>query len=181
MDSPVLHLLGCATPPVQYVHRPIRAAQARGWDVCLGLTPTARDWLDDRLPDLAHLTGHPVRSHYRKPGEADDWPRPDVLAVAPASLNTVNTWALGLTPNYVAGAAAEAMGKRLPLVAMPCVNSTFATHPQFGRSLATLREAGVRVLYGEPDGFVPEPPGQAVPEAYPWNLLLDAVEAVRRG
>ncbi|MEV1012111.1 flavoprotein, partial [Streptomyces sp. NPDC049881] len=49
------------------------------------------------------------------------------------------------------------------------------THPQFARSIGTLREAGVRVLYG-PGGFVPNEPGRGRPEEYPWNLALDAAD-----
>jgi hypothetical protein len=48
MTKRVLYLLGCAAPPVQYIDRAIRDAQAQGWDVCLGLTQTAAGWLADR-------------------------------------------------------------------------------------------------------------------------------------
>ncbi|WP_399169426.1 hypothetical protein [Streptomyces sp. TLI_171] len=58
------------------------------------------------------------------------------------------------------------------MVVMPCVNTALAAHPQFDRSVATLREAGMRVLLGE-GGFVPGGPGEARP--FPWDLALDAV------
>lgn len=173
MTNRVLYLLGCAAPPLQYIDRPIREAQAAGWDVCLGLTPTAADWISDRTSDLEELTGHPVRSEQRRPGEVSPWPPGSVSVVAPATLNTVNSVALGLTPNWATGHVVEVVGKLWPLVVMPCVNSAYATHPQFGRSLETLRGAGVRVLYGE-GGFVPNEPGQSRPEAYPWHLALEA-------
>ncbi|HZG04160.1 MAG TPA: flavoprotein [Streptomyces sp.] len=173
MTNRVLYLFGCAAPPVVYIDRAVRDARAQGWDVCLGVTPTAREWLADRLPELEELTGHPVRSSYRLPGRPDVWPRADVVVVAPATLNTVNACALGITQTFVVGFAMEAIGKRIPLVVMPCVNSSYARHPQFDRSLETLRGAGVRVLYG-PGGFVPNPPGQGRPEEYPWHLALDA-------
>lgn len=173
MTSRVLYLLGCAAPPVFHVAEPIRAAQAAGWDVCLGLTPTAARWLEAELPALEELTGHPVRSQYKLPGEPDVWPSASVAVVAPATFNTINSWALGLTNNFIVGFVAEAVGKRIPLVAMPCVNRAFVAHPQFDRSVAALRGAGVRVLYGE-GGFVPNRPGEGRPEAYPWHLALEA-------
>ncbi|ONK11053.1 flavoprotein [Streptomyces sp. MP131-18] len=176
MSTRVLYLLASAAPPVQYADRAIRDAQARGWDVCLGLSPTAAEWAADRLSELAELTGHPVRVAHRAPGETSTWPPGDVTLITPATLNTVNAIALGLTPTWVAAHACEAIGKRWPLIVMPCVNSAYATHPQFGRSLNVLREAGVRVLYGAPDGFVPNEPGQGRPEAYPWHLALDAAD-----
>ncbi|MET8676944.1 flavoprotein [Streptomyces sp. NPDC004647] len=169
----VLYLLGSAAPPVLDVEGVIERAHAAGWDVCLGLTPTAARWLDDRLPALERLTGHPVRSEYKLPREPDAWPSADVAVVAPATFNTLNQWALGITEKFIVGFVAEGIGKGIPLVTMPCVNAAYVQHTQFDRSIATLRDMGVRVLYGE-DGFVPNEPGKGRPEAYPWHLVLDA-------
>ncbi|RKN61920.1 flavoprotein [Streptomyces klenkii] len=175
MTPPVLYLLGSAAPPVLYVDGVVRDAQARGWDVCVGLTPTAATWLENQLPQLEELTGRPVRVQPRRPGVSDGWPPADVTILAPATLHTVNSIALGLTLSWVSAYACEAIGKGWPLVVMPCVNSAYATHPQFGRSLEVLRGAGVEVLFGV-GGFVPNPPGQGRPVEYPWHLALGAAE-----
>lgn len=171
----VLYLFCSAAPPVHDVADVIRDAQALGFDVCLGLTPTAALWLGDQLPALADLTRHPVRFEYKLPGEADVWPKADVIAFAPATFNSVNSWALGLTHDFVIGVVAEGIGKGIPIVAMPCVNAAYARHRQFERSVTELRAMGVDVLYGE-GGFVPNQPGQGKPKEYPWRLLLDAAE-----
>lgn len=71
---------------------------------------------------------------------------------------------------------AEGIGKGIPLATMPCVNAAYAQHPQFPRSVAVLRAAGVNVLYGE-GGFVPNEPGEKRP--FPWDVALTAVRAVR--
>ncbi|GAA0908204.1 flavoprotein [Streptomyces thermoalcalitolerans] len=173
--SGVLYLFGSAAPPVFDVASVIRDAQARGFDVCLGLTPTAARWLAPQITELEQLTGHPVRSEYKMPGEPDVWPKADVIAVAPATFNTVNAWALGITRDFVVGVVAEGIGKNIPMVTMPCVNAAYVQHRQFERSIAELRDMGVRVLYGE-DGFVPNQPGQGKPKEYPWHLLLDAAQ-----
>ncbi|MEV6954768.1 flavoprotein [Streptomyces sp. NPDC051183] len=174
-----LYLLCSAAPPVFDVARVIEDAQARGWDVCLGLTPTAAHWLSGSLDGLAALTGHPVRWQYKFPGEADVWPAADALLFAPATFNSLNAWALGLTDRFAVGVAAEALGKEdVPVVAMPCLNSALAAHPQFDQSLAVLRGAGVTVLYGE-DGFTPGPAGPDAPPHFPWQAALDAVPAGR--
>ncbi len=94
--------------------------------------------------------------------------------MAPATFNTINSWALGLTSSFIVGFAAEAIGKRIPLVTMPCVNSALASHPQFGRSVDVLRDAGVRVLLGD-GGFIPNAPGQGQPGAFPWERALAVV------
>ncbi|MFC4496168.1 flavoprotein [Streptomyces ovatisporus] len=177
MTSRVLYLFGSAAPPVLDIADVVRRAQADGWSVCVGLTRTAAEWLEDELPALERQTGHPVRSAARTPSDVAVWPRADVAVLAPATLNTVNAAALGLTSDFVTGYIVEAVGKRWPLVMMPSVNSAYATHPQFGRSIRTLRGAGVRVLYGE-GGFQPLPPGQGDPKAYPWHLALEAAAAM---
>ncbi|WP_431683717.1 hypothetical protein [Kitasatospora sp. KL5] len=58
---------------------------------------------------------------------------------------------------------------------LPSVNSALAAHPQFERSVETLRGAGVRVLYGEGE-FVPKAPEESDRAAYPWEVALGAVE-----
>lgn len=171
----VLYLLGSAAPPVLGIASVVERAQEQGWDVCLGLTTTAARWLEADLPALAELTGHPVRSTYRLPHEPDVWPPATAALLAPATFNTLNSWALGLTGgSFIVGFAAEAIGKGIPLVTMPCVNQAFLAHPQFDRSIETLRGAGVRVLLGQ-GGFVPNRPGEGNPAAYPWAAALNAV------
>ncbi|PZT73852.1 MULTISPECIES: flavoprotein [unclassified Streptomyces] len=174
MTTPTLYLFSSAAPPVFDVARVIEEAQADGWDVCLGLTPTAARWLADSLDGLAALTGHPVRWDYRLPGQPDVWPKPDAVIVAPATFNTINQWALGITDKWLVGVVAEGIGKGIPMVMMPCVNRAYVAHPQFERSIDALRSAGVRVLYGE-GGFIPNEPGQGNPATYPWRAALDAV------
>ncbi|MEX3100144.1 MULTISPECIES: flavoprotein [unclassified Streptomyces] len=175
MTSRVLYLFGSAAPPVLDVVRVVAGAQERGFDVCLGLTPTAARWLEPQLLELERATGHPVRSEYKQPDEPDVWPKADVIAFAPVTFNSVNAWALGLTRDFVVGVVAEGIGKGIPIVAMPCVNAAYVRHRQFERSVAELRAMGVEVLYGE-GGFVPNQPGQGRPGEYPWPLLLDAAE-----
>ncbi|RXS85467.1 flavoprotein [Streptomyces sp. TM32] len=176
MSPPVLYLFGSAAPPVQQFPDTVRRAQAAGFEVCVGLTPTAARWLDGAMPLLEELTGHPVRSEYKQPTDPDVWPKADVVVFAPITFNSVNLWALGLTNHFVIGVAAEAIGKGIPTVAMPCVNSAYVQHPQFERSVETLRGSGVSVLYG-PGGFEPNEPGMGRPEGYPWHLAL--AEAAR--
>ena len=175
-----LYLFGSAAPPVLEMAAIVEEGQARGWRVCLGLTPTAMQWVGTQVTELERLTGHPVRSQYKLPGEPDVWPQADAILFAPATFNTVNQWALGLTSAFVVGVVAEGIGKGIPIVTMPCVNAAYVQHPQFDRSVDTLRKAGVTVLYGE-GGFVPNQPGERRPEGFPWSLALDAVGGILNG
>lgn len=175
MTSRTLYLFGSAAPPVFDVAQVITDAQTKGWDVRLGLTPTAARWLNPQLTELERLTGGPVRSEYKLPGEPDVWPPADAILVAPATFNTINEWALGLTSKFVVGVVAEGIGKGIPIVTMPCVNSAYVRHNQFDRSVAELRDMGVTVLYGEA-GFKPHDSGEKNP--YPWPAALTALDGL---
>lgn len=174
-SRPVLYLVGCATQAVLEIADPIGQAQDRGWDVCLILTPTAALWLEPELEDLAALTGHPVRARYKLPGDPDVLPSPDAILVAPASFNTINKWAAGTADTLALGLITEGIGKALPLVALPHLNSAQFAHSAFGRSVDRLRADGVRVLLGEADGHVPHVIG-SFQKPFPWSLGLDALD-----
>jgi hypothetical protein len=184
--QPVLYLIGCAAPPVHHIRSAITQARDRGYDICLILTPTAATWLDDDLAELTELTGHPVRSNYKKPGASDVLPDADAFLIAPMTLNTTTKWADGHQDNLALGLIAEAAGRRLheaaqdppvqSIVAMPYLNAWQASHPAFARGVAQLRAIGVRILLGE-DAFTPHVPhtGQGRPHDFPWHQALDAL------
>jgi len=137
-------------------------------------TPAALDFFDQAVIEKA--TGCPVRSQYSRPGA----PRsqiPDAIIVAPATFNTINKWALGISDTYALGVLAEATGLEVPVVVLPFVNTALASRPPFRRSVEALRAEGVRILIG-PGGFQPHPPrtGADVIDTYPWHLALDEAE-----
>ena len=173
-ESRVLYCVVCAAPPALHVRSLVKLAQAQDWDVCVVTTPTAARWLDADRSELEELTGHPVRSTYKLPGQPDVLPPPSAILVAPATSNTINKWALGISDTLALGLITEGIGKGLPLVALPFLNRAQAAHPAFPRSVAVLREAGVNVLLG-PDGYEPHGPGEAQPHEFPWSRALTAL------
>jgi hypothetical protein len=164
--SGVLYIVAGGAEPVVRVSVLLTAAQRRGWDTCLVLTPTAARWLADDLAGLAELTGHPVRSDYKLPGEADVLPPADAMLVAPATFNMINQWAAGLSETLALGLINEALGLGIPLVTVPWINGPLSRHPALTASYARLREAGVQVLELEPG-----PEGHEIP----WEQVLDAL------
>jgi phosphopantothenoylcysteine synthetase/decarboxylase len=160
----VLYVIACAAPPAREVGNLVTAAQEEGWTVCLLVTPSAVRFLD--ATTLGALTGFPVRSEYKNPGDPDVLPDPDAIVVAPATVNTVNKWSAGICDTLALGILVEAIGKRLPIVAVPWSNPEHAAHPAVGESLARLTSWGVRVL-GEP--------GLGGP--FPWQQALAALDA----
>lgn len=151
----VLYVITCGNSSASRVYPLIEAAQQRGWDVCSILTPSARKFIDaDRL---AQITGHPVRSEYKHPDEPDALPRADALVAFPATFNTINKWAMGISDTLAVGLLSEYTGLRMPIVAVPCFKTGggLDTNPAFLRSLRFLRRAGVCVLY-EPERYPPK-------------------------
>ena len=171
----VLYIVACAAPPTRDLQVLIRLAQADQWNVCVIATPSARSFLN--AAQLERLTATPVRSDYKRPDEPDVFPPPDAIIVAPATFNTVNKWAAGISDTLALGVVCEAIGKGLPLVVLPFLNVDLAAHPAFEQSVQRLRSWGVTVLYG-PGGFQPHPAGAGGQRAreFPWSLAVATVQ-----
>ena len=157
----MLYIIACGAPPASQLPGFVRDAQHQGWEVCVVATPDGMKFLDEG--NLAGLTGHPVRNRYKRPDEPDILPAPDAVIVVPATFNTINKWVQGISDTLALGLLNEAVGRRLPIAAVPWPNTALATHPVFLRSVATLREWGVRVILDL--GRLPQPssapPGSA--------------------
>jgi flavoprotein len=159
----VLYAVMCAAPPVHHVRTLINAAHARHFDLCVILTPTAADWLSESIRELEELTGHPVRSTYKRPTDPDALPKADALLVAPASFNTINKWAAGISDTLALGLINEAIGLKIPIVAVPYSKTTLAAHPAYPESLRTLNDAGIDLMI--PDATITS-------ETFPWDSAL---------
>jgi phosphopantothenoylcysteine synthetase/decarboxylase len=170
----VLYAIACGSPPAREVGVLVRLAQADGWDVCVVTTPDGRKFVD--VPALAALTGHPVRSLFKNPGDPDVLPDATAMVVAPATVNTVVKWSLGIADTLPLGLLVEGLGKGLPIVAVPFTNAAMARHPAFGEAVEKLRGWGVDVLYGD-DVVALHPPGTGEARAgdFPWQLAFDAL------
>jgi phosphopantothenoylcysteine synthetase/decarboxylase len=167
----VLSIVVCAAGPAAQIGTLVRLALGRGWTVQVIATPSALGFFD--AGQIEAETGTPVRSQYSKPGA----PRsrvPDAIIVAPATFNTINQWALGISDTYALGVLAEQTGLGLPIVVLPFVNDALAGRPPFARSVRALRAEGVSILLG-PGGVPPHPAhGESnVTNAFPWHLALD--------
>ncbi|MGL5809045.1 MAG: flavoprotein [Nocardioides sp.] len=175
MTAKVLYHLVCAAPPALSVEDFVGLAQDSSWEVCLIATPRAATWID--LGSLRELTGHPVRTDHKRPGEPDVLPPPTAMTVGPLTFNTLNKWALGIADNLVLGLLTEALGLRLPVAALPYMNAAQASHPSVPIAVDRLRRAGGRVLLKDDrhPGFEPHPPGKGDRRGVQWRLLLDSV------
>ncbi|WP_165422934.1 flavoprotein [Ktedonosporobacter rubrisoli] len=154
----VLYIIACAAGAAVQLYDHIPLLQADGWQVCVILTPSATGFVENER--LTQLTGHPVRSSYKRPGDPDVLPPADALLVFPATFNTINKWALGISDNLALGLLCEFTGMKVPILAVPVVRKgKLAEHPAFGRSLKLLEEYGVHIFY-HPELY---PPRNEVP------------------
>ncbi len=147
---------------------PIALAQSSGWDICMIATPEAVKFVD--IPSLEKMTGHPIRSAYKAVGTDDVFPKMNAMVVAPMTLNTTTKWAQGNADTLALSQMCKSLGLRTPLVAAPCITTAYANHPAFPRSIETLKECGVRILY--------DPERYPAPNIVPWEQVLDELNKV---
>ncbi len=174
MPARVLCVVVCGAGPAAEVGHLVKLALGRGWTVQVVCTPAGLAFVDTAA--IEAQTGSPVRSQYRNPGEPRSRPA-DAIIVAPATYNTINKWAQGISDTYALGVLAESTGLGVPVVVLPFVNSALAARAPFRRSVEDLRREGVRILLG-PGGVEPHQPhtGGELIASYPWHLALDEAE-----
>jgi phosphopantothenoylcysteine synthetase/decarboxylase len=141
----------------------VTQAQGLGWDVCVIATPSGLKFID--ATDLARQTGHPVRSDYKQPDEPDVLPPADAFVIAPATFNTINKLAAGISDTLALGLLNEGLGGGKPIIAVPFPNQALARHPAFVSNLAALRSWGLELIFEDkPDSA-----------AFPWTPLIEAL------
>jgi phosphopantothenoylcysteine synthetase/decarboxylase len=163
--QPVLYVIACGGRPAGQLPEFVRFAQSEGWDVCVIATPDGTKFLD--TAQLADLTGHPVRAHYKHPDEPDVLPPPDAFVIAPATFNTINKLAAGVSDTLALGLVNEAVGLGLPVIAAPWPSIQLYRHPVFQRSIAALREWGMTIII-DPARL---PQAGENPAVFPWRKL----------
>ncbi|MBO4163223.1 MULTISPECIES: flavoprotein [Micromonospora] len=170
----VLYVIACGSPLARHLDRLVGLAQDDGWEVCVVTTPDGAKFVD--RAELARQTGHPVRTHYKNPGDPDLLPPADAMVVCPATVNTVNKWAAGITDTLALGLLVEGQGRGVPVVVVPFTNAAMAAHPAFRAGLQRLGEWGATVLFG--DHVYPlHPPGTGERHlhTFPWEAAVAAL------
>lgn len=164
--QPVLYVVVSGAAPARELPTFVSALAAAGWDTCVITTPEGARFFD--VAAIAGLTGHPVRTSFKDPDAPDVLPPADAFAAAPATFNTINKWAAGISDTLALGLLNEAVGLGLPIVTVPWPNAPLARHPAFGRSIATLRQCGITVILDPERLPGAAPSGQ---DRFPWEDL----------
>jgi phosphopantothenoylcysteine synthetase/decarboxylase len=173
--SRTLYVIVCGAGTAGDVGTLVGAAIEQGWDTYVIPTPSGIEFID--APALEKLTGHPVRSRYRKPGEAGKLPHADAVIVAPATYNTVNKWAFGASDTFALGLLAEMTGIGVPTAVLPFVNTALAANRVYQESLRRLEASGVIVLTDDAAN-APHAPGtgDSARTQFPWAAALEALK-----
>src|SRR5215831_557797 len=150
----------------------LRGLVALGFSSVIAIpTPNAARVIAPR--ELADVEGAQVAESYF---DLAIRPRPPrgVVLFAPCSFNSLNKLARGIADNLALSVAAEAIGRRTPVIVGPSLNAPLLNHPEAQASLRRLPSWGVTIVPPVDEG---EGPRLAPPE-----LLIGAVRPyVRRG
>lgn len=166
---PVLYAIATGSPAARDLGRLVALAQADGWAACAITSPDGRRFVDAEA--LAAATGHPVRSSYKDPAEPDALPPADGMIAAPITCNSLAKWAAGISDTLPLGLLVEAVGRGLPVVAMPFSNHAQIAFPAVQEAMRRLAGWGVRVLVGDEVYPQHEPgTGSAHVHRFPWSL-----------
>ncbi|MEU5698631.1 flavoprotein [Streptomyces aurantiacus] len=174
---PVLYVVACGGYPAESLPTLVERAVADRWDVCVIATPKGLDFLD--VPHLRELTGHPVRYDYKQPDDPDVLPPADVFLIAPATFNTINKLAAGISDTLALGLLNEAIGAGIQVIAVPWPNKALAQRLPFRRSVESLRSEGVTFVLKHDSLPVPAS-GRPGAEAFPWNEVHQELARIRR-
>ncbi|MDQ1293537.1 MAG: hypothetical protein QG608_1418 [Actinomycetota bacterium] len=159
-----------------------RALVEDGWRVQVVATPSSLPWVDARAVEA--VTGAPPRSEHRSPGTPRTSGRPDLVVIAPATMNTISKLAVGILDTYAHAVACEALAAGVPMLVVPMVNDRLWKHPAFDGHLRTLSGAGALILdirTGGPDpGPIPSGQGNAVVEAFDPDWIRQAARPARK-
>ncbi|MGW3498912.1 flavoprotein [Streptomyces sp. NPDC001020] len=165
--KPFLYVVVCAAGVARDIGELVDAARERHWEVGVIATPLALRFFD--TAEVEARTGRPIRSAWRAPDEQRPFPAPDAVAVAPATFNTVNKWAAGISDTLALGTLCEAYGLGVPIAVLPCVSDALASHPAYRASLERLSGMGVR--FGDP--YTGEVGEDGERQRFGWERALD--------
>ncbi|KAK7001503.1 flavoprotein [Favolaschia claudopus] len=168
-------LVICGAGPLKDVTSLISQLNARGWIVQALATPSAVD-MGLSLNDLRQQTGRAVVTSPSIPRITSS---PNVILVAPATVNTISKLALDIRDTYAGGVLGQAVAAKIPMIILPSIKKVDLERAVFRNHIKSLRREGVKVLLGGSDGIHPtnasSKDGPIPP--FPWHLAVEAVAA----
>lgn len=106
--QPVLYLVTSGAPAPEGIPELVTHCHHGGWRVLIHATPHGARFLD--LTALEQLTGQPVRTDYRMPGESSTLPPAAAILACPLTFNSTNKFAHGHADNFAISLLRHASG-----------------------------------------------------------------------
>jgi phosphopantothenoylcysteine decarboxylase len=174
----VVVLVVSGAPLAQRVGDMVRALTGASWETYVVGSPSSAAWIDvDTQSDLN------MRFEFRKPTQGKRTPPADALVVCPATFNTTNKIAAGITDNYAVSLVCESIGETIPTVVAPMVNNKLWAHLSWQPTLNALVGAGVRLLDVQSGGSGTSPvqsgTGDQVVQLFQPTWLVNVLEPFR--
>src|SRR5882757_4050590 len=141
---PPLGFVVCGAPLAARSAEVARTLVGAGWELAVGVTEAAAEWIDPQL--LTEASEHPASVRRRRPTEQRRSPRPERVVAFPLTFNTANKIAHGIMDNHVTGTLCDALSIGAPIVATLMVSTRLWGHPAWPTTLTRLGDAGVRFL-----------------------------------
>ena len=168
MIQPTVYLIVCGAGPAPFATEFITAARADGWGCHVITTPAGEGFIDRDAFEAA--SGHAIVSQHRRPGTPRrERPSADAVVIAPATANTINKLAAGISDTYALDIASECIGLGIPTVIAPFVNSALANRIPYRKAAEALKTEHVHIL-----DIAPHEPHQGSRHLtdFPWGAAL---------
>jgi len=164
-DRSVAYLIVTGAKSASYGHDLLRGMVAMGFaSVIVIPTPNA-----SRVVCPLNLAEVPsvkfVESYFDE--SISPRPKPGLVLVAPCTFNSLNKLAQGVADNLAMSVAAEAIGRRTPVIVAPSLNQPLFDHPRTQTSLCELHSWGVQIV----------PPSDTSKVLAPVDQVLAAVRS----
>jgi phosphopantothenoylcysteine synthetase/decarboxylase len=172
----------CGAPLAARSAEVAEALARDGWQLSVGVSEAAIEWIDPAI--IAEAAATPVSVRRRHAIEERQAPRPDRVVAFPLTFNTANKVVHGIMDNHVTGTLCDALGVGAPILATLMVSNRLWGHPVWENTLARLRDAGVWFLdprtgrLGAP-APVPSGTGGKVVEAFDPSWVVGAAKSLR--
>ncbi|KAF7326809.1 Flavoprotein [Mycena sanguinolenta] len=165
-------LVICGAGPLKDVTELISQVLARGWNVQAMATPSAVDIGLD-IGAVREQTGRLVVTSPAVPRIAIT---PDVIVVAPATVNTITKLALDIRDTYPATVLGQAVAACIPMVILPSIKKVDLDRAIFRMHVQSLRGEGVHLLLGGSNGIHPtnDSTKNGPLPPFPWHLAVSA-------
>jgi len=145
--APLCLLVLCGAPLTSRAPSTAKALQDAGLRVKVAATAAAAQWVDEAV--LQEVVGHRCFTSYPDEARAEDAGvagLPDAVVVVPMTFNTVNKLATGIADGYIPTQLCMALGRGVPVVAVPMFSQILARHPVLATNTGLLRSVGVEFV-----------------------------------